>query len=149
MKFKDINIVELLPQQPPFVMIDALEHCDEVFTRTSLVVKPDNIFVENNEFTESGIIENVAQTCAARMGYANKYVSNDGIKIGFIGSISNMVFNRLPKVEDEIKTTIEIVSEVFSVTLVNAKVEVGGELIASCEMKIAITDMDLSTDCTD
>jgi hypothetical protein len=64
------------------------------------------------------------------------------VKIGFIGSIKNLVIETLPKVGDELKTTIEVVSEVFAITLVNAKVEVGERLIASCEMKISITDME-------
>ena len=136
-----INIENLLPQQRPFIMIDTLTHFDEVITRTRLQVKADNIFVENNVFTESGIIENIAQTCAARMGYINKYIYSDKVKIGFIGSIKNLVFEELPKVGDELTTTIEVASEVFAITLVNAKVEVGDRLVAFCEMKISLTDM--------
>ena len=141
MEFEKIDILELLPQRPPFIMLDALTHFDKVITRTRLQVTADNIFVENNELTESGVIENIAQTCAARMGYINRYLSSDTVKIGFIGSIKDLVFNGLPKVGDELKTTIEVVSEVFAITLVNAKVEVGDTLIATCEMKISITDM--------
>ena len=140
MKFEEIDILELLPQRPPFVALDVLTHFDKVITQTRLKVKADSIFVENNTLTESGVIENIAQTCAARMGYINKYLCSDEVKIGVIGSIKDLVFRGLPQVGDELKTTIEVVSEIFAVTLVNAKVEVGGKLIASCEMKIAITN---------
>jgi predicted hotdog family 3-hydroxylacyl-ACP dehydratase len=142
MEFEKINIEELLPQKNPFIMLDAMTHFDKVITQTRLKVLGDNIFVENNEFTESGVIENIAQTCAARMGYINKYLCSDKIKIGFIGSIKDLVFEELPKVGDELKTTIEVINEVFEITLVNAKVEVDDKLIASCEMKISITDID-------
>jgi len=141
MNFDQIKIENLLPQQRPFIMIDTLTHFDEVITRTRLQVKADNLFVENDVFTESGIIENIAQTCAARMGYINKYIYSDKVKIGFIGSIKNLIFEELPKVGDELTTTIEVASEVFAITLVNAKVEVGDRLVASCEMKISLTDM--------
>ena len=141
MMLEQIKVSDLLPQRPPFVMLDALTHFDEVITRTRLQVAKDNIFVEDGTFTESGIIENIAQTCAARMGYINKYIYSDKVKIGFIGSIKNLIINELPKVGDELKTTIEVVSEVFAITLVNAKVEVEDKLIASCEMKISLTDM--------
>jgi len=142
--YKKINILELLPQRPPFVMLDALTHFDEVITRTRLQVTTDNIFVEKNSFTESGIIENIAQTCAARMGYINKYIQSDSVKIGFIGSIKDLIINKLPKTGDILNTTIEVVSEVFAITLVNAKVEVGDKLIASCEMKISLTEINSS-----
>jgi predicted hotdog family 3-hydroxylacyl-ACP dehydratase len=138
---EQINIEDLLPQRRPFIMLDALTHFDQVITRTRMKVKADNIFVENDQLTESGIIENIAQTCAARMGYINKYLNSDKVKIGFIGSIKDLIINKLPKTGDELKTTIEVMSEVFSITLVNAKVEAGDKLIATCEMKISLTDM--------
>jgi len=141
MKFETIDILELLPQKPPFVMVDAMTHFDEVITSTCLKVTADNIFVENDEFTDCGVIENIAQTCAARMGYIKKYLCSDGVKIGFLGSIKDFCFEELPKVGDELKTTVEVLSEVFSIILVNAKVETGGRIIASCEMKISISDI--------
>jgi len=141
MEFEKIDILELLPQRPPFIMLDALTHFDKVITRTRMKITADNIFVENDRLSESGVIENIAQTCAARMGYINKYLSSDEVKIGFIGSIKDLVFETLPKVGDELNTTIEVVSEIFAITLVNAKVEVGDKQIATCEMKISITDM--------
>jgi len=141
MEFEKINVEELLPQKRPFVMLDSLINFDEVITCTRLQVKPDNIFVEDNNFTESGIIENIAQTCASRMGYINKYLHSDSVKIGFIGAIKDLIIYELPSVGDELKTTVEVVNDVFAITLVNAKVEIGDKLIASCEMKISITDI--------
>jgi len=141
MEFEKIDILELLPQRPPFIMLDELTHFDKVITRTRTKVTADNIFVENDRLSESGVIENIAQTCAARMGYINKFITSDKVKIGFIGSIKDLVFEALPKEGDELITTIEVVSEIFAITLVNAKIEVGDKLIAACEMKISITDM--------
>jgi len=146
MNFENINIEELLPQRRPFIMIDRMSHFDMVFTVTGMKITAENMFVENGFLTESGIIENIAQTCAARMGYINKYLCSDAVKIGFIGSIKDLVIEKLPKVGDELKTTVEVVSEIFAITLVNAKVEIGDRLIASCEMKISITDME-TQDC--
>ena len=146
MGFEEIDVKELLPQRAPFVMIEALMHFDAVITRTRLQVMDDNIFVENDKLSEAGVMENIAQTCAARMGYINKYVeteiSGGKIKLGFIGAIKNLVIEELPKVGDELITTVEVMSEVFTLTLVNAKVEVNEKIIASCEMKISLTDID-------
>ena len=144
--FEEINILELLPQRPPFIMVDALTYLDEVVTCTRMQIREDNIFVENNELTEAGVMENIAQTCAARMGYVNRFLmadkTNGKVKLGFIGSIKNLVIEQLPKVNDMLNTTIEVVNEVFAVTIVNAKIEVGKKIIASCEMKISLTDID-------
>ena len=145
MNFEQIDILDLIPQQPPFVMVDRLLYSDPKTTTTALTVQEDNIFVENNELTESGVMENIAQTCAARMGYINKHIHSEKVKIGFIGAIKNLVIEELPKIEDELKTTIDVVSEVFTITLVNAKAEVKEKLIATCEMKISLTDIDSQT----
>jgi predicted hotdog family 3-hydroxylacyl-ACP dehydratase len=136
-----INIEELLPQRKPFIMVDALTHFDEVITSTRMKVNSNNIFLENNELTESGVIENIAQTCAARMGYMSKYIHSEKVKIGLVGSIKDLIITKLPKVGEELKTTIEVINEVFAVTLLNAKVKIGEKLIASCEMKISLTEI--------
>lgn len=87
---RSIDINTLLPQRPPFIMIGRLEHFDMVCVSTSTMVKADNIFVEDNQLSASGLIENIAQTCAARIGYINKYILKKGIQIGFIGAIRNL-----------------------------------------------------------
>jgi predicted hotdog family 3-hydroxylacyl-ACP dehydratase len=142
MEFEYIDIQELLPQQPPFVMVDRLLHCDLKTTRTAFTVREDNIFCDDACLSEAGIAENIAQTCAARIGYINKYVTHDAIKIGFIGAIRNQEFRYLPRVGETLVTQIETIQEVFQTTLVKATVHVNSELITCCEMKIAITDKD-------
>ena len=55
----------LLPQKPPMVMVDALVEFTELSAVTRLVVRPDNIFVQNGRLAEPGLVENIAQTAAA------------------------------------------------------------------------------------
>lgn len=136
-----LDVLDLLPQKRPFVMIDRLLTCDKVTTTTQLEVRTDNIFFEDNRLTSSGLIENIAQTCAARMGYINKYLMNDSVKLGFIGAIRNLEIMRTPGLHEILTTTIEVAEEVFSMTLVNAKIMTGDEIIVNAEMKIALSDI--------
>jgi 3-hydroxymyristoyl/3-hydroxydecanoyl-(acyl carrier protein) dehydratase len=138
MQFKEINILDLLPQQPPFIMVEKLLFCDNITTKTSLAIKSDNIFVENGAFSQSGIVENVAHTCDARMGYLT---INQPVKIGMIGSINNFEFSGiLPKVGEEIFTEINVATEIGNIVLVKATVLCGEKLIVGGEMKIVLTD---------
>jgi predicted hotdog family 3-hydroxylacyl-ACP dehydratase len=139
---KTLDINELLPQHSPMVMIDRLVQCDMVITTTQLEVKEDNIFFEDGRLTPSGLIENIAQTCAARMGYINKYLLGDKVKLGFIGAIRNLEILRTPCSGETLTTTIEVVEEVFKMTLVNASIKSGDEVIVKAEMKIALSDID-------
>lgn len=50
-----------------------------------------------------------------------------------------MQFLDLPRVGDTLVTKVSIVSVVFNVTLVNAKVFCNGKLMAEGDMKIALT----------
>ena len=138
MEFKDIDIRTIIPQQGAFVMIDRLVHFDEVFTRTEFEIRPDNMFVEDGKFQESGLIENIAQTCAARMGYINTVILKDEVRLGFIGAMKSLIIHKLPDLYSKLETTIEVVNEVFNITLVNAKTLCNGEVLISCEMKISI-----------
>ncbi len=140
MKFEKIDIHELLPQQEPFVMVGRLVHYDDVVTTTLTKISDGNIFVENGVFTPSGVIENIAQTCAARIGYINKYILKKGIQIGFIGAVRDLDISRLPKTGEEITTSISVIEEIFGMTLVSASVKAGDEVIAESEMKIAISE---------
>ena len=142
MNFSEINILELLPQQPPFIMVDKLLHFDEERTVTQLTVRSDNLFYEDGRLTASGLIENIAQTCASRIGYVNKFILKQSVKLGYIGAIRNLIISRTPSEGEVITTEIKVVEEVFKMTLVQAKVKAGDKTIVTAEMKIALSDID-------
>ena len=119
-------------------MVDRLTECDDNGATSELLVKEDNIFCSGDVMIESGMMENIAQTCAARIGYLG-LLNNEPVKIGVIGGIKNMQFFDLPRVGDTLITKINIVSVVFNVTLVNAKVFCNDKLMAEGDMKIALT----------
>lgn len=135
---RTIDVHELLPQQEPFVMVGQLVHFDITRTVTETTIGSENMFVENGQMTASGLIENIAQTCAARIGYVNKYILKKGIQIGFIGAIRNLEVKALPAVGDTIRTTVDVVEEVFGMILANASIECNGKTMVTTEMKIAI-----------
>lgn len=141
---EDITLKELIPQRPPFVMIDRLLSCDMVVTVTELEVRKDNVFVADGRFSAEGMMENMAQTCAARMGYIS-LMRGEKVKIGVIGAVNSFDIFRMPKVGEKIVTTIEVLEELFQITLAKAVIKCGEEVLAEAKMKIALMDMD-STD---
>ena len=143
-QLETIDVLTLLPQRPPFVMIDRLIHFDEVVTTTQLEVRPDNLFMEADGLLNNcALVENIAQTCAARMGYINQYIYKERVRLGFIGSIKNLQVLRPAREGEVLTTSIEVVQEVLQLTLVNATVKVGDETIVAAEMKIALSDIEV------
>lgn len=129
------KILDLIPQRPPIVMVDEFLGMDENFSRTCLTLREDNIFVDDGVFTECGLIEHIAQSAAARVGYIFKNKKED-IPLGYIGSVNDFKLVENPKLGDKIHTTIEVLHEVFNITLIQAQCKVGEKDIASCKMKI-------------
>ncbi len=131
------NIQSYIPQHPPFVMIDELVDSDETSTRTSFRVRADNIFVENGLLKEPALVENIAQTAAARAGYITTK-ENLPVLIGYIGAIKDLEIFNLPKISDNLETEIIIKNQIFDVTLISGTVRCNGVVMAQCEMKIFI-----------
>lgn len=136
-KLTEIPVTELLPQRPPFVMIDCLTGFSETTTETCLTVRDDNVLVQDGRLSVYGLVENIAQTCAARLGYAS-YILHKPVRIGFIGAVRGCKIKRLPLVGETLETRIEVKEEIFGLTLVDAEVRLDGETIAETQMKIAL-----------
>lgn len=129
------NILDLIPQRPPIVMVDKFYGIDEANSYTGLTITLDNIFIENGKFKEPGIIEHIAQSAAARIGYICQQ-TNIPVPLGFIGSVDKLTIHSLPLVGKELYTEIKIIQEVAEITLIGAIVKSEDSLIAECRMKI-------------
>ena len=140
---RTVDVHGILPQQEPFVMIDKLVHFEMNTSTTETMVKETNIFVDNGCFSASGMMENIAQTCAARIGFYNKYILHNEVQIGFIGAISKYVINRLPEVGQMISTKVDILEEVFGMTLAHASIMCEGEEIVTAEVKLTVKNTQL------
>lgn len=142
MNIQDIDILTLIPQRRPFILVDKLLSYQEDKVETSFAVPKNHIFCEAGFLNEAGIIENMAQTCAVRLGYINVYIKHKKVNLGFIGSIRHLEILTLPKINDVLHTEIEILEEVFQLSLVKATIRVNDKIIATGEMKISDVDTD-------
>ena len=136
--FNDIDVKEILPQREPFLFVDRLVHYDERETVTEFTVPAEHLLVKDGYLTAPGILENMAQSSAARIGYLCKYVLHVPVRIGYIGAIRKFRVHRLPAVGETLRTTILFREDVFGITLVDAEVRVGEDLIAEAALKTAL-----------
>lgn len=136
--FNQIDILTLIPQRPPFVLVDSLASCDDVTTTTRFHIAADCLLCNDGCLQPWGLMENIAQSCAARIGYLS--LSKGGsVGIGVIGSVSELAVRSLPRVGEGIETCIVVDEEVFNFTLVSAQVSrSNGEVAATAKMKIAL-----------
>lgn len=135
-----IDLHTLLPQQEPFFMVDKLVAVSPTGAVTETIVQKSNIFVEEGRLQAPGVLENMAQTQAARLGFLNKYILHKDIQTGVIGAIKKAEFARLPAIGETLTTEVEIVGEAFGMLLSEVKSFTEKGLVATAEMKIAVKD---------
>jgi len=117
------------------VMVDRIVSISGKTTETAFLIGEDNVLCENGRFTESGLIENMAQTAAAGAGTSPADAGKEARR-GFIGGIRNLKIDDLPAVGQEIITRATVIHEVFEAAVVMGEVFLDHRLIASCELKI-------------
>ncbi|MBS1593012.1 MAG: 3-hydroxyacyl-ACP dehydratase [Bacteroidetes bacterium] len=133
---------QYIPQRHPIVMVDGLlEHEGDVSV-SALTIAPDNIFVSDGHFQMPGMVENIAQTAALRMGYSHKLEAKQSgaapakPPVGFIGEVKNLKIHLLPPVGATIHTRIEVLHTIFTASVIRGEVLYDGQVAAECEMKI-------------
>lgn len=134
----DKDFVEnLLPQKFPFVMVDKMYSFTETSLISGLKIQNDNIFFQNDSFLESGLIEHMAQSVALHTGY-QFYLKQEPAPTGYIGSIKDVEIKVLPKLYDEIQTTVSILQEFGGITLVDVVTKLNDIEIATGQMKTVL-----------
>lgn len=131
------DITAFIPQRAPIVMISGILAAEGKIVRSGLHISPDNIFVQDGVLTPPGLMENIAQTAAARAGWMGAQ-ENKPVSVGYIGAVKDLEIFELPPVGAFIETVAEIGQQVFNATMVTGQVMLDGKLIAQCEMKIFI-----------
>jgi len=129
------NILSLIPQRPPFIMIDQLVTINEKGAVSKFKISEKNLFLSDGFLAEAALIENIAQTAAARIGYISLNEDKPA-PVGYLAAVQNFEVFNLPQLHDEITTEIFIENVIFSVVIINGKIICNKKNIASCNMKI-------------
>ena len=131
------NILACIPQRLPFVMIDTLLYADENIVQTGFTVTDENVLVTNGILSEAGLLENIAQTAAARAGYM-ALQENKPVEFGYICSVKDFEIFHLPEINAELVTEVRIETQVAGIIAISGVVTHNRIRIAQCEMNILI-----------
>ncbi len=129
------EIKTFIPQREPMLMVDTLYACDEASVETGLTIAADNLFVDGKLFSESGMIEHIAQSAATFAGY-NDWINKRPIVLGYIAEIKKFSLKAPAHVGDMLRTSLTVQSQAMNITLMNAVTTIGGVEAAVCKIKI-------------
>jgi predicted hotdog family 3-hydroxylacyl-ACP dehydratase len=130
-------IENLIPQKAPFVMVDKMHDYTESSIVSGFKIEESNIFFYQNCLNESGLIEHMAQSVALHTGY-QFFLKKEPAPTGYIGSIKEIEIIELPKLNDEIQTTVSILQEFGGITLVDVVTTRNNVKIAFGQMKTVL-----------
>lgn len=137
-KALDKDFVEkLLPQKFPFVMVDKMYDYTETTLISGFTIQKESLFFQEGKLVESGLIEHIAQSIALHTGY-QYFLKNELAPTGYIGAIKEVEIQQLPKLGDEIQTTVSILQEFAGITLVDVVTKLNGIVIAVGQMKTVL-----------
>ncbi len=133
------QITTVIPHRFPFVMIGNLIAASETAIESDFTISGENVLCEEGYFSFPGLIENIAQTCAAGFGFIDSQKGGK-TKIGFIGAINKLKAVSRPLVGQIIHTKVETLTSFNNVILIKGANYCGDDLLVECEMKIVIAE---------
>ena len=138
--FTSVSIADLLPQRKPFVMISSLLSCSYERTVTRFLIQEDNVFAEDGKLVPEGLVENVAQTCSARIGFINKYILHKPVSVGYVCALKDFKVHEIPAVGETIETEINLKGEFGTMLKVDAVTRSERNMVAEGSMVIALDE---------
>lgn len=145
-----ININSFLPHRAPMLMVDILEEITATSVTSAFKINADNVFVENDYFSEVGLIENAAQTCSSIVGQTFFFTEDKEIKenvklVGFISGIKKATVFMLPMVNQTIKTSATLVSrfdsDEYSICTMKSVTHQNENLLLETEINLFIQEV--------
>ncbi|MDY7393892.1 ABC transporter permease [Aureibaculum sp. 2210JD6-5] len=151
---RHIDIKNFLPHRPPMLMVDNVLFIDDQSVKTNFLIKSDCIFVGEDGLSESGLIENAAQTCSAIVG--KSFFDEEDVEgknnqvVGFISGVKSFNIIKLPLLKETIITTANLISrfdaEGYSICAIKCNIESENSVLAECEMNLFIQEVKVSNE---
>lgn len=145
-----IDFRNFLPHREPLLMVSRLVKIEADSVHTEFKVNGNCVFVTQGKLSETGLIENAAQTCSAIVGQS--YFDKDDLDgkgnklVGYISAIKKVELFNLPLEGDTISTKAALISrfDTGSVTICSIECSTfnNRELIVACTLNFLIHEVE-------
>lgn len=139
METKDTDIWDLIPQRDPVRMVDRLLRADDDSAEACLTVRAGNFFLDDDGLlAETGVMEHIAQSASAFVGWRERQKGATSAPLGFIGEVKKFRCHRRPAVGEELHSVITLLTEFDRILVIAAETRVADEVVAETQMKVAL-----------
>lgn len=138
-ELRSMDVGTLLPQGEAFRMVDTLLHCEGERAVSETIIRSDNPFCgKDGKFMEAGLLENIAQTCALRMGFMCRQDNGTVPKAGVIAAVRRMDLHCHVNVGDTLHTEVVVEAEAFGMSSCHGQVKCNGILACEAELRLML-----------
>ncbi len=133
-------IEDLIPQRIPMICVDQLLYIDENSATSTFLIGLDFLFINEGKITAAGLMENAAQTAAARSGFIHQSLNENPI-LGFISTFKNIEILEYPNISDQLTTEVTIERSVFNMWFYDINTFVDTNLVMRGKMGIFLESL--------
>lgn len=141
---QNIAIQQFLPHRQPMLFVDTIILIETNYVEAIYTIKSDQLFLQNNYFSEIGLIENMAQVCSSIIG--QKYFIDDDLQkgdlIGYISTIKTCTIYNLPKINQTILTKAKLLEvfdyEDYAISTMETQVFIDDKVYATATLNLLL-----------
>lgn len=138
------DVLRFIPQREPIVMVHGLLEHSPKTSQAVFIIEEGNLFVRDGRLLPSGLMEHIAQSAAIRSGYAFAQMpKGEGLAkppVGFIAALKDFEVHALPAVGETLHTTVTELNVIGNMTVIKGETYSGDTQLASCEMKVFLSE---------
>ena len=129
-------IAELVPHRPPMQWLQALTECTETTATATACFTAGHFAVVNGAVPETALIECVAQTVAAALGYRSR--ATGVVNNGLLAAVTRFQIQSSPPLGQELHIAVRELKRLGPMVLVAGVVSCDGRVIASGELSLYV-----------
>lgn len=141
---QNIAIQQFLPHRQPMLFVDTIILIETNYVEAIYTIKSDHFFLQNDYFSEIGLIENMAQVCSSIIG--QKYFIDDNLQkgdlIGYISTIKTCTIFNLPKINQTILTKARLLEvfdyEDYAISTMETQVLIDDKVYATATLNLLL-----------
>lgn len=141
---QNIAIQQFLPHRQPMLFVDTIILIETNYVEAIYTIKSKQLFLQNDYFSEIGLIENMAQVCSSIIG--QKYFIDEDLQkgdlIGYISTIKTCTIFNLPKINQTILTKARLLEvfdyEDYAISTMETQVLIDDKVYATATLNLLL-----------
>ncbi len=133
------EVLELLPQKPPFLFVDKVMERGEGIIKTSLTLTGEEDFFKGH-FPGNPIMPGVLLQEASFQSGALLMATMSGKGLGVVTKVSNAKFKNFVKPGDELIMEVTLIDQVSNAYYMKGRSSVNGKVVMAIEFSCALIE---------